>query len=468
MAESSSSNKLQKPETKIQDRISDLPDCVLTRILSFLPTKISVQTSILSSRWQHLWQHLSVLDFKDDSHYYHYHHSERFKSFAVMVNGVLNLLRNPRGIKKMTLECAYVFSHDQFRRVSVDTWVRSVIGPYLEELNLTLNEDDQGSYFKLPQTLFTSHNLVSLSLAGGISVRVLSSTTVRLPSLKKMIINIGLVEVPSLNALLYGCPIIEVLDLHFRPVCFDKVCVPPSLKRLRIGTKTDVGASLEIDAPDLECLIVRKITFGNVFSMYNLHNVAAAYLDVFARSTGSVISLHDLLNALSGIKHLMLSRSTTKLLLGEPPDLLFGEFRYLIHLDLKFPWFNSNSLLSLLHKCPLLQVLIIQNVKFKEQRPILGCAPQPSVPNCLVSHLNFIQFKGCQGYEDELFFIEYVLQNGLVLETMNVADISLDLQTKYDLLKRLFNVRKACEMCQFTFDTAVYPKKQLCLLKYPK
>ncbi|GAU24749.1 hypothetical protein TSUD_355780 [Trifolium subterraneum] len=221
-----------------------------------------------------------------------------------------------------------------------------------------------------------------------------------------MMINIGLMEVPSVNALLHGCPIIEVLDLYFRPVCLDKVCVPPSLKRLRIGIKIDAGAYLEIDAPDLVCLVIKKITFDKVFSMYNLHNVVAAYLDVFPRSFGFVvIPLHNLLNALSGVKHLMLSRSTTK-----------------------------------------------------EQSPILGWAPQPSVPNCLVSHLNFIQFKGCQGFQDELFFIEYVLQNGLVLETMNVADISMDLQKKYDFLKRLFNVRKACEMCQVTFDTTVSPK----------
>jgi hypothetical protein len=149
----------------LQDRISNLPDCVLTRILSFLPTKTSVQTSILSSRWQHLWQHLSVLYFKDNSHYYYYHdrHPERFKIFALLVNSVFTLLRNPRGIRKITLECAYsLLLYDQFRRYSVDTWVRSVIGPHLEELNLTLYAHYQGSGFKLPQTLFTSNNLVSL------------------------------------------------------------------------------------------------------------------------------------------------------------------------------------------------------------------------------------------------------------------------------------------------------------------
>ncbi|KAK2418077.1 hypothetical protein QL285_040306 [Trifolium repens] len=49
---------------------------------------------------------------------------------------------------------------------------------------------------------------------------------------------------------------------------------------------------------------------------------------------------------------------------------------------LSLPWFNSNSLLSLLQKCPMLQVLEIQNDK--EWSPILQWPPPPSVPNCLV------------------------------------------------------------------------------------
>jgi len=67
----------------------------------------------------------------------------------------------------MSLDCAYSLNYvDKFREYSVDTWVRAVIGPHLQELNLNLNsledEDDDISQFKLPQTLFTSTNLVSL------------------------------------------------------------------------------------------------------------------------------------------------------------------------------------------------------------------------------------------------------------------------------------------------------------------
>ena len=41
-----------------EDRLSDLPDCILLYILSFLNTKQVVQTCILSIRWKYLWKHL--------------------------------------------------------------------------------------------------------------------------------------------------------------------------------------------------------------------------------------------------------------------------------------------------------------------------------------------------------------------------------------------------------------------------
>ena len=49
----------QKNDTT--DLISSLPDCLLTHILSLLPTRDSVRTSILSSRWSPLWKLVPVL-----------------------------------------------------------------------------------------------------------------------------------------------------------------------------------------------------------------------------------------------------------------------------------------------------------------------------------------------------------------------------------------------------------------------
>ncbi|KAF7842730.1 F-box/LRR-repeat protein 25-like [Senna tora] len=49
------------------DRISILPDEVLHLILSYLETKLAVQTCVLSKRWRYLWTGISTLDFDESS-----------------------------------------------------------------------------------------------------------------------------------------------------------------------------------------------------------------------------------------------------------------------------------------------------------------------------------------------------------------------------------------------------------------
>ncbi|KAK2391516.1 F-box/FBD/LRR-repeat protein [Trifolium repens] len=48
-------------ETENADRLSDLPDCVILHILSFLNTRQAVQTCVLSPRYRDLWKHLPTL-----------------------------------------------------------------------------------------------------------------------------------------------------------------------------------------------------------------------------------------------------------------------------------------------------------------------------------------------------------------------------------------------------------------------
>lgn len=436
-----------------------------------------------------------MLDFEDDSFNFKNDDSyvDRIRSFAVLVNSVLSLLHNRRAIRKMRLDCAHSLVNDKSRADSVNTWVRAVIGPHLEELHLDLHSYNDGPAFKLPLSLFTCPNLVSLrhasivyyyfvlccsllfeinvsesdllsilSILGRIRVNLQSSTPISLPSLKILLINTGFIDIPSINALLRGCPSIETLDLSFYDdERMGKIYTPPTLKRLDFYADSDGGGpSLEINTSRLEYLNITQCPFHGVLNTHNLHNVVeasldlypmAASLDLYPMAFGFIVPLLKLLDALSRTKHLTLSGSTTKWLLGEPRELLFQEYRYLLRLELMLPCVNSNSLLCLLQKCPVLQVLKIQ-IYEEEQPPILGWAPLPSVPTCLISHLTVVQFKGFHGFPDEMSFAEHVLQKGLVLKTLIFSDIFLDQSEKYDILKRLSNVSRASGMCQLTFD----------------
>ncbi|KAI3853388.1 hypothetical protein MKW92_029935, partial [Papaver armeniacum] len=47
-----------------EDYISNLPDALIHHILSFLPTKSAMSTSILSKRWKYVAISIPVLDFR--------------------------------------------------------------------------------------------------------------------------------------------------------------------------------------------------------------------------------------------------------------------------------------------------------------------------------------------------------------------------------------------------------------------
>ncbi|XP_061371736.1 F-box protein At1g60400-like isoform X2 [Gastrolobium bilobum] len=61
-------NEIEEPNVKRakqsennEDRLSDLPDCVLIHLMSFVPTKDAVRTCVLSRRWKNLWKRLPTL-----------------------------------------------------------------------------------------------------------------------------------------------------------------------------------------------------------------------------------------------------------------------------------------------------------------------------------------------------------------------------------------------------------------------
>ncbi|XP_024641042.1 F-box/LRR-repeat protein At3g26922 isoform X2 [Medicago truncatula] len=353
------------------DRINQLPNSLLHHILSFLPTKTCVQTTPLVSRkWRNLWKNLEALDFCDSSspQIYEFDNDEQFLIFSVFVNTVLTL-RKSRVVRKFCLSCYHV-QLDPFYNHSIDTWINATIGPNLEEFHLTLLT--AAGFNRVPLSLFSCPNLVSLSFNDYIILQLQDNSKICLPSLKLLqLLDMYNLDLNSVNALLSGCPVLENLEISFAPESLATLRLSSStLKRLKIDVENEVGAYLEIDAPDLKYLSLTNIMFLNAASVGNLHNVEEAHLDVFSThrapsspsTSESVEPVLRLLQALSGIKHLKLLSSTTKWLFAAPV-LDFPEFCHLLYLELWLLSFNSSFLIDMLQKCPVLQTLITFNDK---------------------------------------------------------------------------------------------------------
>ena len=75
-----------------------------------------------------------------------------------------------------------------------------------------------------------------------------------------------------------------------------------------------------------------------------------------------------------------------------------------------------------------------------------------------VSNLTFIHYKRFQGSADEMKFVAYVLQGGIVLETMILsADKSLSTKKKYKILEKLSRFSRSSRTCTLKIDFDTHP-----------
>jgi hypothetical protein len=256
MAESSTQSKTKRhklpPKNDAElDRISDLPDSLLCLILSFLPTKEAIATSILSNRWKLLWTLVPKLDLDTET-------IDPSVTFEHIVSKVLSLqqiasLRN--FCLRFLFRCSSFVNHSYLH-----TWLLIAASRNVEELNLEIYFDWEALKWKpqkLPRSILSCKSLVVLKLRGDIHIDFAtdSSLSFQFPNLKilHLLYLFNLREYFSM--LLSSCPVLEELsyegDLDMICGFIYKIFVP-TLKRLNITLRESEFYKLEINAPALE------------------------------------------------------------------------------------------------------------------------------------------------------------------------------------------------------------------------
>ncbi|KAL4395720.1 hypothetical protein HN51_000215 [Arachis hypogaea] len=452
---------MERIEKRKMDRFSALPDSLIGHILSFLPTKTAVSTSLLSRRWRYLWQYLQDFNFQLDREEEEEEDEDEdeeededwsFMYFSAFVNGVLAQRRN-RDIRKFRLSSSYT-GEASFHARSFNYWSLAAIGPQLQDLNLSLYAPYSKNYFmwypspSVLRGIFSCTSLISLTLDGLICVNKISS--VHLPALRTMRLSID-TAVP-LDKIFSGCPVLEDLYLRFRVINVPKIIFPNSLKRLEVHnckSSTRIEVEIEIDAPALEYLTFLYLGLSQL-TVNNLHNVKVADLDLMEDDPDYI---HMLLNALNRIKKLHLRSWIIECILGAPA-FDFPEFSCLLHLELEC--FNPTLIINLLYKCPMLQVFKICNygqIWIEPTGDSSSWTPPTCVPDCLASQLTKIEFKGYKGSKDELGFIAYILKSGLVLQTVTVhldwlKNEKGKSKKKYNITTELCAIPRGSNMCR--------------------
>ncbi|KAG4921654.1 hypothetical protein JHK86_050467 [Glycine max] len=341
------------------DRISSLPDTLLCHILSFLPTIESVATSVLSKRWRPLWRSVPSLHFNDQIYW---QYGETYYRFVQLVYTVMLRRDVTRPIERFNLECVSCLCDPSV----IDTWLIATIHGKVKHLSLLLPSD-----LNLPCCILTSTTLVDLKLKGlTLNSRV---SSVDLPSLKKLHLRkVHFVEPRLLLQILSACPLLEDLLIRSLHVT-NNFSSDEHLERMPKLVKADIS-NASID--------VQMATFYNV--------------EFLRTQVGS--------DFFSDNKHTFLN---------------------LTHMELIFRFrFNVlGRLINLLHECPNLQILVVDEGNLFVKTSSDVSYPQ-FVPKCLSTQLKRCCVKKYGGQESELRFARYVLQNARVLYSMTIYSIS--------------------------------------------
>ncbi|KAG7606292.1 putative F-box domain, FBD domain, leucine-rich repeat domain superfamily [Arabidopsis thaliana] len=421
------------------DSISELPDALLLKILSLLPTaRDIVATMVLSKRWQPLWMMVPRLVY-DDSY-----QNLEYGSFSRFVDKSLFLHEAP------VIETLHFRLGKTCGSGDIRVWIRAADKCFVRRLIIEFDSSSSASPAILPRSLYTGCRMLAiLKLTKTVLVDVTSP--ISFPSLKRLILLS--VKYPSeefVQRMLSNCPVLELLYVEQCPD--DNVTIftirVPSLKTLILRKSVDKRKGSEdgfvIDAPSLERLDIQDDYRGGFCVIENeMPNIVEADVDVAYGHPGKVLS------SITSVKHLTLCITSSKD--AYPVGSIFGCLVFLNICTLEIEWLNL--LMSVLRDAPILRAL-----KLEQSHSCPGPQPRPcwsepsSVPECVTSSLETLKWTEYEGGGEEKEVIGFILRNGSCLKKVSISSNSTDRDKKFEMIKELAFLSRRSPTCHLTFE----------------
>lgn len=295
------------------DRISALPDCLRTQILLWLPTRDSIKTSVLSTRWRNLWLDVPGLDL----------HSNDLDSFSKAATN--NFGNSFLKFNRQTRLQKFKINYDNCKSFGNSSQIREWLVTAVDHLGVQhLDFKDQNatcySCF-LPVNIYQSKTLVSLKLQRVVVPKnpefVFSLPCLKIMHLKK--IRYGKGGHIFMEKLISGCQVLEELNLVRYQF--------GSLKTLRVRSQTlkifyltfhpvrsGNDDSVEIDAPRL----IKYMSFSDRIVVKNLNSLLKIDIDTDFNIKPLLLSevlskrdiIHEFLIGITSMTHMIISQPT--------------------------------------------------------------------------------------------------------------------------------------------------------------
>ncbi|ESQ42218.1 hypothetical protein EUTSA_v10013502mg [Eutrema salsugineum] len=397
------------------DLISNLPEALISQILSYLPTKEAVKTSVLSSRWKSLWLLISGLDLD----------SSEFPDYSAFKSCLHKLKLSIRKTKN--------------EQSCVTRWVDSVATPKLEHLDVGYTYVCRKRLEVIPVSLFVCETLLYIKLN-----RVLlgSFESVSLPRLKTLRLEKNTyANGTCLESLISSCPVLEDLSIVRR--------LDDNLRVLRVHSQTltclsvgfdlarDYGFSfydwdslaLFIDAPRLKYMnldeeLSPNKTISNSGSLVKVNFVSVVRIArfYFGFSLSDQQMVRNFFNSISGVRDLIISEYIIELISYYMKLEPFPQFCNLSSLVAEV-WLRRVKILeilpTLLESFPNLKSIVLDLTHSMVDTPPITVS---SVPQCLLSSLEFVEIKS--RYEANYFILmelaRYFAENSVILKKLVV------------------------------------------------
>ncbi|XP_010451864.1 PREDICTED: FBD-associated F-box protein At5g38590-like [Camelina sativa] len=401
------------------EKINELPDDVLVKILSFLPTKKAVSTCVLSKRWEFLWMWLPKLEFLSP------YGTEGDDVLGDFINKKLPLHKSPF-IESLRL---VLHLNDDIKPEDVKRWIEISVSHHVRELDIRFHPVHENI---IPCSLFTCKSLVTLKLNYVVLMDVPSM--VCFPSLKTFQLKtVDYVNGKSLQDLLSICPVLDDLSVQIGTGAFTIIVLTLQSLTLLVDNCSFLDG-YEVDTPSLKYL---KLEDMNEEEHYSLIKNMPKLREAVSLNPKSLIA------SITSVKRL-----TICCLEG-----VYGDgfvFNQLEHLNLCVCKEDVSHVLGqLLKDSPNLRVLNISLMHNMFSEYCVACWNQPSsVPECPLSSLQILTWTPYIGGRHDSDIAVYNLKNARHLKMRTIlADSPEDLAPN---LKELILSPLASSTCQLS------------------